>query len=59
MILEGKSDFLVPNRNTSTSKKSKINMGIKLYNKLSLELRKSERQRDSTMHSKTAIHQLK
>jgi hypothetical protein len=33
--------FHVPNCNTSITKKSVINMGIKSYNRLPLELRKS------------------
>jgi hypothetical protein len=37
-----RDDLHVPNCNTSTFKKSVINMGIKLYNRLPLELRKSD-----------------
>jgi hypothetical protein len=36
-----KDDFHVPNRNTLTFKKSVINVGIKLYNRQPLKLRKS------------------
>jgi hypothetical protein len=42
MVLFFSDDLHVPNFNTSTFKKSVINMGIKLYNILSLELRKLE-----------------
>jgi hypothetical protein len=37
-----KDDLRVQNYNTSTFKKNVINMGIKLYNRLPLELRKIE-----------------
>jgi hypothetical protein len=37
-----KDDFHVPNYNTSTFKKGIINMGIKAYNRLPVELRKSK-----------------
>jgi hypothetical protein len=36
-----KDDIHVPNCNTSTFKESIINMGIKMYNRFPLELRKS------------------
>jgi hypothetical protein len=35
---KSKDDFHVPNCSTTTFKKSVINMGIKLYNRLPLEL---------------------